>query len=99
MVRLLVAVIAIGAVWGFVASGVHLAIFGGLLPAPGELPLPLAIAVVLVDLPLLGALFLETAVGRGSPTLSEVTTVSILSGAVIAIALAAFVFRVRRAIT
>jgi hypothetical protein len=91
-------VIAVGAAWGFVATGVHLAMFGGLLPPPGELPLPLAIAVVLADLPLLGALFLDTAVGRGWPTFNEVTALSILSGAVIAIALAALVFGVRRAI-
>jgi hypothetical protein len=94
-----IAIIAIGAAWGLVATGAHLAIFSGLLPPPGDLPLPLAITVVLTDLPLLGALFLETAAGRGSPTLNEVTAVSIVSGALIAIALAAVVFGVRRVVT
>ena len=99
MLRPGIAIIAIGATWGLVATGVHLAMFSGLLPPPGDLPLPLAITVVLADLPLLGALFIETAVGRGSPTLNEVTAVSIVCGAMIAIALAAVVFGVRRMVT
>jgi hypothetical protein len=45
--RLLTAVIAIGAAWGLVATGAHLAIFSGLLSPPGDLPLPFAIALLL----------------------------------------------------
>jgi hypothetical protein len=82
-----------------VATGAHLAVFRGLLPAPGELPLPLAIVLVLVDLPLLGALFLLTAVGRGSPTLTEVITVALFTGVLIAFALTALVLGVRRTAT
>ena len=94
----LLAVIAVGALWAFLATGVHLSMFRGLLPPPGELPLPLAIALVLADLPLLGALFLLTAAGRASPTLSEVIAVAIFTGIVLAFASAILILGVRRAI-
>ena len=85
--------------WAILATGVHLAMFGGLLPAPGEVALPFAIALVVANLPLLGALVLLTAVNRGSPTLTEVITVAIFAGVVLAFAIAALIVGVRRAIT
>jgi hypothetical protein len=94
----LLAVIAVGVLWAILATGVHLSMFGGLLPPPGELPLPLAIALVFADLPLLGALFLETAAGRASPTLNEVITVAIFAGIVLAFAIATLILGVRRPI-
>jgi hypothetical protein len=73
--------------------------FGGLLPAPGEVPLPIAIALVLLDLPFLAALYLQTAAGHSSPTVTEVIAVAIPAGAVIASTLAAAVLGVRRILT
>jgi hypothetical protein len=70
-----------------------------LLPAPGEVPLPIAIALVLLDLPFLAALYLETAAGRSSPTLTEVIAVAIPAGAVIASTLAVVLLGVRGVLT
>ena len=88
----------VGVVWAALATGVHLAMFGGLLPPPGEFPLSLAIAVVFADLPLLGALFLETVTGRASPPLGEVITVAVFVGIVLSITFALLMLGVRRAI-
>ena len=96
MPRLLTAVIAIGAAWGLVARGVHLAMFSGAFSPPADLPLPFAIALLLLDLPLLAALYLETALARSSPTLNEVTALAVLCGAVIATAVATVLRWVRR---
>ena len=91
--------IAVGVVWAILATRLHLAVFGGLLPPPGDLPLPLAIAFVIVDLPLLAALSLVTGVGRPSPTFNEVIAVTIVTGVLLTLASAAITLGVRRAIT
>ena len=96
--RLLTAVIAFGVAWSVIASGVHLAVFRGLLPSYDQLALPLAFALVVVDLPLLVGLYIETALGRSSIPFAEVIVVSILSGVLLALGLAAVLLRARRAI-
>jgi len=89
----------IGVAWAILATRLHLAVFGGLLPPPGDLPLPLAITFVIVDLPVLAALFVETGVGRASPTFNEVIALSIITGVLLAFASAAAILGVRRAVT
>jgi hypothetical protein len=54
---------------------------------------------VVVDLPLLVGLYIETALGRGSIAFAEVIAVSILSGVLVSIGLSALLIRARRAIT
>jgi hypothetical protein len=91
-------VIASGIAWSVIASAVHLAVFRGLLPSYDQLAFPLAIALLVIDLPLLVGLYVETALGRGSITFAEVIVVSILSGVLLALGLAALLLRARRAI-
>jgi hypothetical protein len=68
-----------------------------LLPSYDELPLPLAIALVLLDLPLLVGVYIETALGRGSIAFAEVIAVSLLSGILLSLSLATLVRRLRPA--
>jgi len=67
------------------------------LPSYDQLAFPLALALVVVDLPLLVGLYIETALGRGSIEFAEVIAVSVLSGILLSLGLATLVRRVRRA--
>jgi hypothetical protein len=67
------------------------------LPSYDQLPLPLAIAIVLLDLPLLVGVYIETALGRGSIAFAEVIAVSVLSGILLSLGLATLVRGIRRA--
>jgi hypothetical protein len=90
-------VIATGAAWALIATSVHLALFRGLLPSYDQLAFPLALALALVDLPLLVGLYIETALGRGSITFAEVIAVSVLSGVLLSLALTELAISVRHA--
>ena len=70
-----------GIAWGVIAAAAVLAMFGGLLPAPGEAGIPVAIGLVLLYLPFLVAAGLLTGVGRGSPAFAEMIGATIASGA------------------
>jgi hypothetical protein len=96
--RLLAAVIALGAAWAAIAAAVHLALFRGLIPSYDQLAFPFAVALALLDLPLLVGLYIETAIGRGSITYAEVIVVSVVSGVLLSLALAALVLRMRGAL-
>jgi len=69
-----------GLFWGVIAAAVFIGMFRGLLPAPGQVPLPVAIVLVLLYLPFLVAAGIETAVGRGSSALTEIVAVTLASG-------------------
>jgi hypothetical protein len=77
--------LAIGAAcgfgWGAVAAAVFLAMFRGDLGAPGDVGLPVAIGLVLLQLPFVVAAGLETAAGRPSPAFAEIIGVTLASGA------------------
>jgi hypothetical protein len=93
--RLLVIGALSGAVWGLIAAAVFLAMFRGAIPAPGEAGLPIAIGLVLLYLPFLGAAALETAAGRPSPSFSEIVGLTLASGAGLGMLLIAGIALVR----
>jgi hypothetical protein len=66
------------------------------LPSYDQRSFPLALVVV--DLPLLVGLYVETALGRGSIAFAEVIAASLVSGVLLAIGLTALLVRARRAI-
>ena len=70
---------SIGALWGLLTPVVHIAMMRGDLPAP-SLDL-LGVLRVAVDLPFIVAIGLETAIGRSSPSLPEVSAVAMAVGA------------------
>ena len=71
---------SIGAIWGLLSPVIHIAMMRGGLPAPSLDPL--GVLRVAVDLPFIAAVGLETAIGRPSPSLPEVSAVAIAVGAV-----------------
>lgn len=85
-----------GLVWGMVGAAVFLAMFRGSIPAPGEVALPLAIALVGVYLPFIVAAGLETAAGRPSPSLGEIIGVTLATGVGLGLLVSAAITLVRR---
>jgi hypothetical protein len=69
-----------GLLWGVIATAVFLSMFRGFLPAPGQVPLPVAIVLDLLYLPFLLAAGIETAIGHSSPGLAEIVAVTLASG-------------------
>jgi len=86
---------AFGIAWGIVATAVFLAMFRGLLPAPGEAGLPLAVPLVVLYLPFVVAIGLEVLVGRSAQALAEVVGVTLASGAGLGAILSAAIAWVR----
>jgi len=80
---------AFGIAWGVVATGVFLAMFRSLLPAPGEAGFPLAVPLVVLYLPFVVAMALEVLVGRSAQALAEVIGVTVASGAVLGLVVSA----------
>src|SRR5712691_615964 len=71
---------ASGTVWAAIAVATFAAMFRGLLPAPGELALPLAIGLVTVYFPFLVAVGLESLLGRNSSSYAEIVVVAVACG-------------------
>lgn len=69
-----------GILWGVTAGVVFAAMRGHLLPAPHEVALPLAVALVFAYLPFIVAVGLEVLLGRSSHTFAEVIGVTIACG-------------------
>jgi hypothetical protein len=70
-----------GLLWGVIATTVFLSMFRGLLPAPAGAPLPIAIGLILLDVPFQIAVGVETAIRHSSPALAEIVAVTLASGA------------------
>jgi protein-S-isoprenylcysteine O-methyltransferase Ste14 len=87
---------AAGFVWGVVGAAVFLAMFRGSIAAPGDVALPLAIVLVGVYLPFVVAAGLETAAGRSSPSLGEIISVTLATGAALGLLVSAGITLVRR---
>jgi hypothetical protein len=85
-----------GLLWGVVAATVFIGMFRGLLPAPGQVPLPFAIALVLLYLPFLVASGIETAVGRSSSGLTEIVAVTLASGTALGLFVTGLIALARR---
>ena len=85
-----------GLLWGVIATAVFLSMFRGLLPAPAEAPLPIAIGLVLLDLPFQIAVGVETAVGRGSSALTEIVAVTLASGTALGLFVTGLIALARR---
>ena len=79
--RVLVASAVGGLVWGAVATALFLAMFRGLIPAYGELFLPIAVLGVVATLPFQAAIWALTLLGRSSPQLAEVVVMTLAMGA------------------
>jgi hypothetical protein len=80
-----------GLLWGVIATAVFIGMFRGPLPAPGQVPLPVAIVLVLLYLPFLVAAGIETAVGRGSSALTEIVAVTLASGTALGLLVTALI--------
>lgn len=85
-----------GAIWGFIAAAVFLAMFRGAVPAPGEAGVPIAFVLVLLYLPFLVAVAVEAAAGRTSPSFAEIVGVTLAAGAGLALSAIAGIELVRR---
>jgi hypothetical protein len=85
-----------GLFWGVIAAAVFIGMFRGLLPAPGEVPLPVAIALVLLYLPFLVASGIETAVGRASSGLTEIVAITLASGTALGLFVTGLIALARR---
>ena len=72
----------LGAVWGVIATLVHLAMFRGDLPAPAESSFPVAVLLCIVRAPFVAAIYLSTAIGRNSSTLVELVVEALVFGAI-----------------
>ena len=77
---------ACGILWGVIAAAVFTAMRAHLLPAPSEVALPLALALVLAYLPFNFAVGLEVLLGRSSPSFIEIIGVTIACGPVMGLA-------------
>ena len=75
-----------------------LAMFTGHLPAPSDLPLPIAMVVVIACLPFYAAIALEAGLGRPSPTIYEVGTFGLMCGAALGVLATWIVLRARGAL-
>ena len=84
-----------GAVWGLTAAAVFIAMFRGVIPAPGEAGVPIALVLVLLYLPFLVAAAVEAAAGLPSPSFAEIVGVTLASGAGLGIVLTAGIATVR----
>jgi membrane associated rhomboid family serine protease len=88
---------ALGALYGVIATAVHLAMFRGYLPAPAESWLPLAIVLYIVRAPFIAAIYLSTfALGRSSPTLAELVIEALIFGALAGVLVVLVTRRSRR---
>ena len=87
--------LAIGILWGVIATVVFAALFGGVLAAPGDVGLPVAVVLVLLYLPFVVAAAAEAAVGRGSAPFPEIIGVTVAAGAGLGLLLGATVTFVR----
>ena len=90
--------IACGTVWGVAATAVFMAMFRGLLPAPGEVALPLAIGLVLVYFPFQVAVVLENLLGHSSPSLVEIVGITVACGAAMGLVAGPLIVLARRAL-
>jgi hypothetical protein len=85
-----------GILWGVVAAAVFTAMRAHLLPAPSEVPLPVALALVLAYLPFNAAVALEVLLGRGAPSFAEIMGVTIACGPVMGVAVSWLIALTRR---
>src|SRR5688572_2927664 len=69
--------IVVGVLWGLVAAAVFAAMRAHVLPAPSEVALPLAVALILVYLPVNVAIGVLVAVSRSSPSLVDLVGVTL----------------------
>ena len=90
--------IACGTAWGVVATAVFMAMFRGLLPAPGEVALPLAIGLVFAYLPFQVAVVLENLLGHSSPSLVEIVGITVACGAAMGLVVGSLIELARRAL-
>lgn len=77
---------AYGILWGVVAAAVFTAMRAHLLPAPSQVALPFAVALVLAYLPFNVAIGVEVLLGRSSPSFAEIMGVTIACGPVLGLA-------------
>jgi hypothetical protein len=85
-----------GIAWGAIAVLAVLAMFSGLLPAPGGAGFPVAIVLVLLYFPFLVAAGILTGVTRSSPAFAEIIGVTIASGAGLGLLMSAGIALARR---
>jgi NhaP-type Na+/H+ or K+/H+ antiporter len=88
--------IVVGVLWGLVAAAVFAAMRAHVLPAPSEVALPLAVALILVYLPVNVAIGVLVAVSRSSPSLVDLVGVTLACGAALGMAASWLLARVRR---
>jgi len=72
---------ACGILWGVLASAVFTAMRAHVLPAPHELALPLAVALVLAYLPLIVAIGVAALLSLRAPSFVDLIGVTIACGA------------------
>lgn len=77
---------ACGILWGALASAVFTAMRAHLLPAPSEVPLPVALVLVLAYLPFNVAIGVALLLGRGPQSFVDVIGVTVACGAAMGMA-------------
>jgi hypothetical protein len=80
---------ACGGAWGVIATLVHLAMFRGLLPAPTESSLLIALLLYVVRAPFVAAIGIFVALGRRSSTLEELLVGALILGSTAGVAVGA----------